>query len=421
MARGHATSGFLRASSLVLLGALLVACVAHGPVEKGQSGETYRVEPGTDAVARAVESMRAAGTQDENESLEEGEKSKPVKKRREKTPELDIELDPVGATEFELDDDDQDVVGVVQLIRARADDTFSDIARTYGLGYDELVNANPGVDPWIPPEGTPIVLPTQFVLPPVPREGIVLNIAAKRLYYFPEPEEGEAARVITHPIGIGRVGWATPIGVSKVIAKAKDPAWYVPKSVRKEHREAGDPLPAVVPPGEDNPLGHRVLKLGLEGYLIHGTNQPYGVGMRVSHGCVRLYPENIETLYEAADLGTKVTIVNEPIVGGWHDGSYFIQAYPALEDDERDIDDLLQEILKRATAEVKYSDSNELESNAAVIVENARGYPVLMMNSGPETTLAANPRAVRNIVVVDNPVSESELSELLDVNDEPQT
>ena len=226
--------------------------------------------------------------------------------------------------------------GEVQVIAARAEDTFSDIARSYGLGYDELVHANPGVDPWLPGEGTTIVLPTRFVLPDAPREGIVLNIAAKRLYAF-QPGEGDAPpTVITHPIGIGRVGWATPTGRSTVIAKATDPAWYVPASVRQEHAELGDPLPAIVPPGPDNPLGRHVLKLDLPGYLLHGTNQPYGVGMRVSHGCVRLYPEDIERLYAATGLGTPVTIVDEPVSVGVRDGVHYVAARPQLEDDPRD-------------------------------------------------------------------------------------
>ena len=129
--------------------------------------------------------------------------------------------------------------------------------------------------------------------------------------------------MLTYPIGIGRVGWETPLGETTVIAKAKNPSWWVPASVRREHAEMGDPLPSVVPPGPDNPLGTRVLKLNMPGYLIHGTNQPYGVGMRVSHGCVRLYPENIEFLYTLVDIGEMVTILNEPFQMGRKDGVLF--------------------------------------------------------------------------------------------------
>lgn len=253
---------------------------------------------------------------------------------------------PIVTHRYALDYPGQTVVGEVQVIIAREQDTFSDIARTYGLGYDELVHANPDVDPWLPGKGTLLTLPTRFVLPDTPHEGIVLNIAAKRLYWYPVPKDGEVQEVVTYPIGIGRVGWATPTGEASVIAKAKDPAWYVPASVRKEHRDAGDPLPAIVPPGPDNPLGRHVLKLDMPGYLLHGTNQPYGVGMRVSHGCVRLYPEDIEALYKVAGLGTSVRIVNEPLLVGWRDKQFYAVAYPRLLDDDRDAQTVITDMLE---------------------------------------------------------------------------
>jgi L,D-transpeptidase ErfK/SrfK len=229
-------------------------------------------------------------------------------------------LDPLNRNFFTLDSPDQSVIGEPQIVYTKEENTFSDLAREYGLGFDEVVAANPDVDPWLPGDATPVLLPTQYVLPDVPRNGLILNIASKRLFYFPEVAEGEQVQVLTYPIGIGRVGWETPLGDTTVVSKARDPSWYVPASVRREHADLGDPLPAVVPPGPDNPLGHFVLKLDMPGYLIHGTNQPYGVGMRVSHGCVRLYPENIEPLYDMVDIGEPVTIINEPYLAGWRDG-----------------------------------------------------------------------------------------------------
>ncbi len=240
---------------------------------------------------------------------------------------------PIDANVFTLSGPMQRIIGEPQVVFTSEEDTFSDLARTYGLGYDELVAANPGVDPWLPGAGTAVLLPTQFVIPAVEPRGVVLNIAAKRLFYFPLHVAGEPRQVLTYPIGIGRVGWETPLGATEVIAKAKDPSWWVPASVRQEHAEMGDPLPAVVPPGPDNPLGHRVLKLDMPGYLIHGTNQPYGVGMRVSHGCVRLYPENIEYLYRLVDIGEPVMIVNEPYLAAVEDGVLFFEAHEPLEDD----------------------------------------------------------------------------------------
>lgn len=259
--------------------------------------------------------------------------------------------EPISANHFVLESAQQTVVGVPQVVLASDSDTLSDLARAYGLGYDELIAANPDVDPWLPGAGTPVLLPTQFVLPDVPRKGIILNIASKRLFYFPEVADGEAAVVKTYPIGIGRVGWETPLGLTSVTAKARDPHWYVPLSVRQEHAALGDPLPSVVPPGPDNPLGHRVLKLDMPGYLIHGTNQPYGVGMRISHGCVRLYPENIEYLYELVEIGEAVNIINEPFLLGELNGEWYFEGHTPLEDDvvtpEARLDVLLRDLSGR--------------------------------------------------------------------------
>ena len=244
-------------------------------------------------------------------------------------------LEPVATHQFELGPDD-DVIGQLQVTKIEGEDTFSDIARRFNVGYEEMVRANPGIDPWVPGVGREVVVPTQFVLPNAPREGLVINLAQLRVYYFPKVKEGEPQKVITHPIGVGKVGWSTPEGVTKVTGKAKNPTWYPPASVRKEHREAGDPLPSKVPAGPDNPLGHRMMTLGWPSYLVHGTNKPYGVGMRSSHGCIRFYPEDIEQLYDAVPVGTKVTVVNQPFVFGWHNGALYVQAFPIAEDDERE-------------------------------------------------------------------------------------
>ena len=163
--------------------------------------------------------------------------------------------EPISRNYFVLESPEQTVVGEPQVVFTRNSDTFSDLAREYGLGFDELVAANQGVDPWLPGKNTPVLLPTQYVLPDTPRRGVVLNIASKRLFYYPAVAEGEPVQVLTYPIGIGRVGWDTPLGETTVVAKARDPNWYVPWSVQKEHREMGDPLPSDVPPGPDNPLG----------------------------------------------------------------------------------------------------------------------------------------------------------------------
>jgi L,D-transpeptidase ErfK/SrfK len=244
--------------------------------------------------------------------------------------------EPVATHQFQFDPANDAVVGVLQVTKVEGEDTFSDIARRFNLGYEELVRANPGIDPWLPGEGREVVLPTQYVLPNAPHEGLVINLAQLRVFYYPKAKEGEPATVITHPIGIGKVGWQTPEGSTKVIGKTKNPTWFPPASVRKEHREAGDPLPAKVPPGPDNPLGDRMMTLGWPSYLIHGTNKPYGVGMRSSHGCIRFYPEDITQLYDDIPVGTKVTVVNQPLVLGWHRDAMYLQAFPVLEDDTRE-------------------------------------------------------------------------------------
>jgi L,D-transpeptidase ErfK/SrfK len=278
-----------------------------------------------------------------------------------------------------------DVVGEVQRITAAHEDTFSDLARRFNLGYEELVRANPGIDPWLPREGTEIVLPTRFVLPDAPRSGIVINLAALRLYYFPPTAAGEPQRVITHPIGIGRVGWRTPEGQTTVTRKQKDPPWYPPASVRREHAANGDPLPPRVEPGPDNPLGRHVLRLGWPSYLIHGTNNPYAVGLRASHGCVRLYPEDIALLYAAIPLGTLVTVVNQPVVYGWDGTVLYQQAYPPLEDDRRDQASLEKRALEAAARRAPLQGRVDGEAAGRLLTER-RGIALPVQS---ETELAA--------------------------------
>ena len=227
------------------------------------------------------------------------------------------------------------VVGALMVTTTAADDTLPDLARRFNVGYEEIVRANPGVDPWLPGAGRDVVIPTRFVLPDAPHEGIVINVAAMRLYYYPKVARGAPPLVITHPIGIGKVGWQTPEGATRIVARVKDPVWVPPVSVRKEHLENGDVLPPKVAAGPDNPLGAFMFRLGWPSYLIHGTNKAYGVGMRSSHGCVRLYPEDIAILYETVPIGTPVRVVNQPLVLGWQQDTLYAQGYGVLEGDPR--------------------------------------------------------------------------------------
>lgn len=253
----------------------------------------------------------------------------------------------IGAAEYPLPLPGNDIVGEIRTVTTRFEDTLSDIARANDLGYAEITAANPGVDPWLPGEGVEILLPTQYILPPGPRQGIVINLPELRLYYYPEG----AHRVITHPLGIGREGWSTPTGETRITGKRQHPTWTPPESIRKEYEAEGTPLPQVIGPGPDNPLGDYALYLGMPGYLLHGTNKPYGVGMRVSHGCIRLYPEDIESLFPRVPVGTPVRIINEPYKLGWRDGQLYLEAHAPMSEQlegGEDVHTPLEETVARA-------------------------------------------------------------------------
>jgi L,D-transpeptidase ErfK/SrfK len=238
----------------------------------------------------------------------------------------------VQATTYDLADTETSVVGHNMVVYSRAEDTLLDIARQFDLGYRDITDANPEVDAWLPGENTPVVLPTRFILPDAAKQGIVINIAEMRLYYYPKVGQGERQQVISHPIGIGREGWATPLGKARITQKVKDPSWTPPDSIRKEHAEKGDILPRVVPAGPDNPLGAYAMRLSMPGYLLYGTNKPYGVGLRVSHGCIRLYPEDIEHLFGVTPSNTPVEIVYQPHKAGVRNGQLYLEAHRQQKD-----------------------------------------------------------------------------------------
>jgi len=307
---------------------------------------------------------------------------------------------------FELADVYLDMIGELRVTRAMSEDTFVDLGRRFNVGYEELVRANPGVDPWLPGEGRQIVLPTQHLLPNAPREGIVINLAAMRLYYYPRAGRDESQVVYTFPIGIGRVGWATPVGSTTVTRKARNPAWRPGSGVRAEHARDGEILPAVVPPGPDNPLGTRALYLGWPSYLIHGTNKPAGVGLRSSHGCIRLFPEDVELLYELVRPQVKVTVVNQPFVFGWHDGQLHMQAFEVLEDDPRDWKKAQQRLTSRSVGLKIQTDLKRrgvsIDWGSVSRVSRApRGLPVVVSQpDGSYERVIASATRVRNAVPI---------------------
>jgi L,D-transpeptidase ErfK/SrfK len=238
-----------------------------------------------------------------------------------------------GGAEYLIPENGDNVVGTVTTAIAEHEDTLLDIGRRHGVGYEEIVSANPGVDPWLPGAGTEILIPGRFVLPDAPREGVVVNLPEHRLYYYPPVKPGQRPVVRTYPVSTGKMDWKTPIGVTRIVSKQERPNWYPPASVLAEHEKNGDPLPKVVPPGPDNPLGEHAMRLGIPGgaYLIHGTNRPAGVGMQVTHGCMRLFPEDIAELYGLVPTGTRVNLVDQPTKVGWLRGTMYVERHPLLE------------------------------------------------------------------------------------------
>lgn len=235
------------------------------------------------------------------------------------------------------------MVGERYVVSAEHEDTLVDIAREHNIGYEEMIRANPEVSIWVPGEGTEVVIPRRYILPEAERTGIVINIAELRLYYYPEVGEGETPRVETYPIGIGRDGYNTPLGVTQTTIRLEDPAWYPPKSMRAEAKERGDPPPEVVPPGPENPLGEYAILLDIPGYLIHGTNEPDGIGMRASRGCIRMFPEDIESIFTRIPDGTRVNIIDAPIKLGWDEqGVPHVQAFDSLSEQEKGMQTLLE-------------------------------------------------------------------------------
>lgn len=269
---------------------------------------------------------------------------------------------------------DQQVVGQEQTITTVYQDSLYDIARRYGVDSVELIRLNAGVDPWVPGAGKTIHIPGRHILPPGPHEGIVVNVPEHRLYYYPKHKRGQPQQVITYPVSIGKMDWQTPLGLTRVISKQKDPAWYPTASVRQEHKAQGDPpLPAVVPAGPDNPLGRYAMRLAVGGgtYLIHGTNNPIAVGMAVTHGCIRMYPEDVEALYPQVPVGTPVRLINDPVKVAWVDGELLLEAHPpvdkqgqSFEPDVGKFSDLLQAAVGDSTVAINWDYAHEVLKQA---------------------------------------------------------
>lgn len=275
---------------------------------------------------------------------------------------------------------DKDYVGEMEMYRAKYEDTLVHLARKYGLGFVEMRAANPTLDPWIPGEGTRVVLPTQSLLPDAPREGIVLNLAEMKLYLYQTP----GAAPIVYAISPGREGLNTPVGQTTIQSKKVGPTWTPTARMLKE-----DPtLKSFYPPGPDNPLGTHALYLGWPEMRIHGTNKPYAIGRRASSGCIRMYPEAIKDIYNRVPVGTKVTSVDQPVKVGWIDGKMYVEVSPTQEQSLRVEEmgdfksyEITTEDMKRITRKAgPYADRIDWEAVRKVVREH-RGYPVAVLDT----------------------------------------
>ncbi|MBI5505494.1 MAG: L,D-transpeptidase family protein [Deltaproteobacteria bacterium] len=237
------------------------------------------------------------------------------------------------------------VVGALHTYTPQKGETFLEISKSFDLGYNEMVLGNRGTDPWIPSTREPVVLPTRWILPEAPHKGLVLNIPEMRLYYFPE-KNGE--KLITVPVGLGREDWQTPQGSFRVRGKTVNPAWVIPESIRKERIVENGFSEHVIPGGTpENPLGSYRLELTIPSYGIHGSNKPWGVGMQVSHGCLRLYNEDIATLFPLVEVGTQGVFVYQPVKVGRSRGRVLVEVHEDIYGIQPDLLETSREIIDR--------------------------------------------------------------------------
>jgi L,D-transpeptidase ErfK/SrfK len=318
------------------------------------------------------------------------------------------EISTIATHEFDLAPG-QDMVGTLAAVDTRPDETLSDIARHYGLGFNDITIANKGIRPWTPPPGSRVLLPLAFIVPDAPRKDIVLNLANMRLFYYPKKAPNA---VYTYPVGIGRQGWSSPIGLTKIVDKQANPVWHVPPSIQREHAEKGDILPAAVRSGPDNPLGYFAMRLGFPSYLIHGTNKPYGIGMQISHGCIQLYPEDIETLFPKVSVGTKVRIVHQPYLAGWQQDVLYIEAHEPLDKWAASKAKLKKQFLKKlktlAAGKTVEIDWEKVEQ----VIQRADGIPTPVLKNSPD--LAALSQQAVQLAHPERLYGQPEVAELKD-------
>jgi L,D-transpeptidase ErfK/SrfK len=305
------------------------------------------------------------------------------------------------------------VVGANTTTQTSAADTLIDVAVRTKVGYNLIRSANPEVDAWLPGDGTPVLLPYQTILPDAPREGIVINVAEMRLYFYDVNKRDQTGSVTIYPISVGRGEWATPVTTTKVTGKVTAPSWFPPESIRKEHAARGDILPKYVPAGPDNPLGGHLLRLGIPSYFIHGTNKRYGIGMQVTHGCIRMYNPDIEELVSQVPGNATVRIVNQPFKTGWQDGELYLEVHQPLEVDgyfpENSPFDITDAVI---LATGQYPDAVVDWEMLDKAIKEARGIPVKVGHS-PQTA------AVNDNNIDDSNIDDSNIKDEKAYNGEP--
>ncbi|MEX2500204.1 MAG: L,D-transpeptidase family protein [Wenzhouxiangellaceae bacterium] len=288
---------------------------------------------------------------------------------------------PAHAVVWPLADYD-DVVGELITDHLRAEDTLVDMARMHNIGHFEIRAANPGLDPWLPLPGAEVRIPQLHVLPDTERRGIVINLSERRLYYFAGSwPDRDGPVVSTHPVGVGLIDRATPVTSARVTAKVDNPAWYPNEQTREWYRrEKNEILPPVVPAGPENPLGQHALILDADGLLIHGTHRPAGVGMRVSQGCIRLYPESIASLIGQVPIGEEVRIIDQPARIGWRGENLYLEVDPVGDEPEVRHDEAVWRELQERLEQRAGGIEPDWETARAAF-ERADGVPVVVASS----------------------------------------
>lgn len=257
------------------------------------------------------------------------------------------------ALSFPLPEAHDTLVGEVMTVIAEPGDNFHTLGRKYNIGYYAMLEANQNLNPDVPKPWSKVKIPSQFILPLIPKEGIVINLSEMRLYYFPANKKV----VYTYPIGVGRIDWGTPLGLGTATAKVTKPTWIVPESIRKDREKDGVHLPKKVLPGPDNPMGDYKINTSFSNYRIHGTNDPSGVGMRSSAGCIRMFPEDIKELFGLIKVGTPIHIIDKPYKFGWLAGKLYFEAHQPLQEHNNKLAEQLETSVKAALV-AKSKDAN---------------------------------------------------------------